>query len=217
MYYNEIFNTHIFNTSKALEYGFKKVGTSYRLTKELGHDTLEAEFEITNKSFKVTIYEEPEHIEYELFNVPSSEGAFIGKLRADVDKLIKEVIAHSFDSFNRRKELLTYVYEQYQTIPEEPWDKFASYCTLKTNHTKKWYGLFMNIPYKYLVKDRDGYIDVLNVKVLPETVADLVDYVHIFPAYHMNKKHWITIVLDQTVNIELVKTLLQNSYHLVEK
>lgn len=33
----------------------------------------------------------------------------------------------------------------------------------------------------------------------------------------MNKKHWITIVLDQTVNIELVKTLLQNSYHLVEK
>lgn len=25
MYYNEIFNTHIFNTSKALEYGFKKL------------------------------------------------------------------------------------------------------------------------------------------------------------------------------------------------
>lgn len=217
MYYNEVFNTHIFNTAKALAYGFKKVGQVYVLRRQLSQDSLVADFEIAKDSLKVTIYEMPEQIEYELFNVLSSEGAFIGQVRDEVKNLLTDVVANSFDSFNVRKELLAYVYEQYGTIPEEPWDKFASYCTLKTKHSKKWYGLFMNIPYAYLMKDKAGYIDVLNVKVKPETIETLVDNHHIFPAYHMNKKHWITIVLDQATDLEFVKGLLNDSYTLVEK
>ena len=44
-----------------------------------------------------------------------------------------------------------------------------------------------------------------------------LDRVHFYPAYHMNKKHWITIVLDKEVDEPLVQRLLEESYSLVEK
>ena len=37
----------------------------------------------------------------------------------------------------------------------------------------------------------------------------------ITPGYHLNKKHWITIVLDGHVPVELVEQLLRDSHALV--
>lgn len=44
-----------------------------------------------------------------------------------------------------------------------------------------------------------------------------LDRVHFYPAYHMNKKYWITIVLDKEVDEPLVQQLLAERYGLVEK
>lgn len=38
---------------------------------------------------------------------------------------------------------------------------------------------------------------------------------HITPGYHLNKKHWITVVLDGFVDEELVRQLLRDSHALV--
>ncbi|WP_435056293.1 MmcQ/YjbR family DNA-binding protein, partial [Thomasclavelia cocleata] len=72
--------------------------------------------------------------------------------------------------------------------------------TLKTNETNKWYGLIMNIPYKSLKIEKEGKIDVLNVKNKPSKIEHLIDFKHYFPAYHMNKKYWISILLDSTID-----------------
>lgn len=36
------------------------------------------------------------------------------------------------------------------------------------------------------------------------------------PGWHMNKKHWITVYLDGSLKIALVKELILNSYDLVK-
>lgn len=57
----------------------------------------------------------------------------------------------------------------------------------------------------------------INLKVNPEwrdTWIGLFDAVK--PAYHMNKRHWITIVLDGTMPDEEVKRFIEESYGLVE-
>ena len=38
---------------------------------------------------------------------------------------------------------------------------------------------------------------------------------HITPGYHLNKKHWITVVLDGGVDDDLVRQLLHDSHALV--
>ncbi len=56
----------------------------------------------------------------------------------------------------------------------------------------------------------------INLKVAPEDGVELRDkYSFIKPAYHMNKKHWVTVVMHGSVPDRLIKGLIDNSYDLV--
>ena len=57
----------------------------------------------------------------------------------------------------------------------------------------------------------------MNIKLPPAKVEQLVDRQHFYPAYHMNKKHWLTVMLQKDADISLVQELLAESYQLVEK
>lgn len=55
-----------------------------------------------------------------------------------------------------------------------------------------------------------------NVKCDPEKAVELRErYDCVKPGYHMNKKHWNTIVVDGSVNFKLVKEWIDDSYNLV--
>ena len=75
----------------------------------------------------------------------------------------------------------------------------------------------MTIPYKSLGLAKAGKVDILNIKLPPAMVFQLVDRQHFYPAYHMNKKHWLTVMLQKDADISLVQKLLAESYQLVEK
>ena len=113
--------------------------------------------------------------------------------------------------------LMEYCERKFGTEPEAPWEDSPDAYTFKTAKRNKWYALFMTIPYKSLGLVAKGALDVVNIKLPPEKVLGLIDRVHFYPAYHMNKKHWITIVLDKEVDEPLVQQLLEESYGLVEK
>jgi predicted DNA-binding protein (MmcQ/YjbR family) len=54
------------------------------------------------------------------------------------------------------------------------------------------------------------------LKVEPEMGVELREqYESVVPAYHMNKKHWINVVMDGGVGDKLVKQWIDNSYNLV--
>jgi len=56
----------------------------------------------------------------------------------------------------------------------------------------------------------------MNLKCDPERALDLRDrHEGIIPGYHMNKKHWNTLVLDQTLPEPLIRELIDHSYDLV--
>jgi predicted DNA-binding protein (MmcQ/YjbR family) len=59
-------------------------------------------------------------------------------------------------------------------------------------------------------------IGQLNLKCDPERAIDLrLEHESILPGYHMNKKHWNTLVLDGTLKPALVRELIDHSYELV--
>lgn len=216
MFYNEIFDKNIFNSKLAIAYGFSKVGDYYILQSDIDVENFNAIVKIDKVSFEVNVIELPFNEEYILFNVLDSKGKFVSKIRTKVNELIEDIVKNCFKSLDYRKLLLDYVKEKYGTIPEEPWED-NNHATIKTSNSKKWYGIFMSIPYKTLGLDKSGKIDVLNVKLNPELIQSLIDKKHFFPAYHMNKKYWITILLDSDTDVNLVKSLIEESFKLVEK
>ena len=216
MFYNEIFDKNIFNSKLAIAYGFSKVGDYYILQSDIDVENFNAIVKIDKVSFEVNVIELPFNEEYILFNVLDSKGKFVSKIRTKVNELIEDIVKNCFKSLDYRKLLLDYVKEKYGTIPEEPWED-NNHATIKTSNSKKWYGIFMSIPYKTLGLERNGKIDILNVKLNPELIESLIDKKHFFPAYHMNKKYWITILLDSDTDVNLVKSLIDKSFKLVEK
>ena len=216
MFYNEIFDKNIFNSKLAIAYGFSKVGDYYILQSDIDMENFNVIVKIGKDSFEANVIELPFNEEYILFNVLDSKGKFVSKIRKKVNELIEDIVNCCFKSLDYRKLLLDYVKEKYGTIPEEPWED-NNHATIKTSNSKKWYGIFMSIPYKTLGLERNGKIDVLNVKLNPELIESLIDKKHFFPAYHMNKKYWITILLDSDMDLNLVKSLIDESFKLVEK
>ena len=65
--------------------------------------------------------------------------------------------------------------------------------------------------------DSGTIIDIVDVKVEPELVGSLRLKEGIFPAYHMNKEHWITIKLDNNFSESELKSLIDGSYRLTQK
>ncbi|MEI6487880.1 MAG: MmcQ/YjbR family DNA-binding protein [Bacteroidota bacterium] len=57
-----------------------------------------------------------------------------------------------------------------------------------------------------------------NIKCDPEQAIDLREHFScVIPAYHMNKKHWITVIADGSATDKLMEEWISNSYDLVVK
>jgi len=113
-----------------------------------------------------------------------------------------------------RKEIENYINENYETIQEYPWDKYPNYTTFKHKHNKKWFALITDVPYQKLQINKDGMTDAINLKNIPEMIGSLRKTKGILPAYHMNKEHWITVLLDGTVPKQKICDLIDISYDL---
>lgn len=115
------------------------------------------------------------------------------------------------------KEIEGYINENYDTLQEYPWDKYPNYTTFKHKDNKKWFALIMDVPYEKLNIEKEGTVNVINLKNVPEMIGSLRKDKSILPAYHMNKDHWITILLDGTVQKQKIYDLIDISYDLTRK
>lgn len=114
-------------------------------------------------------------------------------------------------------EVLKYVKEKYDSNPEYLWKKTPEYFVLRHSDNSKWYAAIMHIPQKFIGIESDEKIDVINLKCDPVMVGFLIDNSTIFPAYHMNKKHWITVILDGSMNTDEIYSLIDSSWNLTKK
>lgn len=85
-------------------------------------------------------------------------------------------------------------------------------AVLRHKDNNKWYGLIMEVGRDKLGMTGDGEVDVLNVKCEPILIGSLRMQEGFFPAYHMNKDSWISILLEGPVADEEIKNLLDLSY-----
>ena len=72
----------------------------------------------------------------------------------------------------------------------------------------------MAIKRNRLETDSEEIVEVLNLRYQKDLIDNLVDNKLVFRGYHMNKKSWISIILDGRVSLEKIFKLIDNSYEL---
>ena len=106
-----------------------------------------------------------------------------------------------------------YIKKKYKTSPEYLWKRYPEYAVFRHADNNKWFALQAAVPGDKLGIDRDEPVQIINVKVDDIFFRDmLINKEGIIPAYHMNKQHWITVLLDGSVKQEQVFDLIDASY-----
>ena len=117
-----------------------------------------------------------------------------------------------------RKDVFQWIKKTYGTEPDYPWNDRNAVWRHKDNCN--WFGIVLKVSRKTLgLATEEGIpddVDVLNVKGDPNLIGALREKKGFLPAYHMNKENWISILLDDTVPEEEIKSLIRFSYQLTE-
>ena len=113
-------------------------------------------------------------------------------------------------------DVILYIMDNYGHSPEYLWQRYPSDCIFRCQENKKWYALIMNVKKKNIHIHEDGNINILNIKADTILIQKLIQKQGFLPAYHLNKKTWLTILLDGTVQKETVFKLIDKSYEIVK-
>ena len=215
----EIFKAYQFNSKKAKEYGFlEKQGVwTYSSTILQGDFLMMVTVEDGDLSFHV--YDQETGDLYPQVHMESMRGTFVGSVREACLEELFDIRKACFEVQEflcpQTKRIMALVQEKYGNQLEYLWEKSPDTAVLRHEDNQKWYAILMRIPWDRLDKGRDGLVESVNLK--HDQVADLLSLMGIYPAFHMNKRYWISLPLDDTLTDEKVLELFDRSWFLTSK
>ena len=115
-----------------------------------------------------------------------------------------------------RKRGVSYIEEKFGARGERIFDKHPEFAVFRHAKNRKWFAVFMRVDGGKLGLKNAQALEILNLKCKPDLAAILRDGEQILPAYHMNKKHWISVNLSSDIEKEKVFDLIEESFILTK-
>lgn len=115
--------------------------------------------------------------------------------------------------------IIEHIKAEYGAELEFLWPERYPVCAIfRHGDNRKWFALIGAIKSKSLGIEEDKEIEIINLKFDKGQALDFAgSSKHIYPAYHMNKNNWITIILDDSLDDAAVFELVKKSYLLTAK
>ena len=110
-----------------------------------------------------------------------------------------------------KQTFLTHGLTTYNTTADYPFDEDFKTAVLRHSSNRKWYAIVMRVSRRKFGFDSDEVIDVVNLKLPIEMLGSFGAADGVYPAYHMNKLHWISVLLPDAAD-DLIEFLVNASY-----
>ena len=154
---------------------------------------------------------------YHLFDIPTTSSSIAQALREEASELaFLWMHPEQSDIEEARQKWTKWMTENIVPYHGNPFEK-TNAMGFRVEEHGKWYGLMMGVPLQKLGVTSQANALILNVKIHPEDKERLLQTDGIFEAYHMNKKHWISIALNVCTDDALIKECIYTSYKCVAK
>jgi len=212
------FNRFIYKEDKLLKFGFKKEKDKYILNQLSTNKEFTFYLEINNKKVISSVIDNSTKEEYMPFYIETINGEYVGSIRDEFELLIKSILSTCYEKDYKNDtvhQVIRYVKEKYGLKPQYLWEDTPNTFVFK-HQEAKWFGIVMDIPYTKVGIESKEIVYIMNVKVPQERVEELTKQQGIVPAYHMNKKYWISILLDGSIELKDIIELINISYELTK-
>ncbi len=219
---SDVFERHQPDGKRCEAYGLQRAGDVWRLERTFLDGafravvTIDAAGRVTGEVID-TMTDEA----YLPLRLKNPSGSYVYGVRHAYEELLHEVAEACFTSLPfvsaQANRICERVREAWGDAPEFPWKEkaYAANGVFRHPATRKWYGLIMPVLWTKLVPGREGRVEILNVKVSDAAGAVIQD--GCYPAYHMNKKYWISIALDDTLADDAIWPILNESHAFAAK
>lgn len=161
------------------------------------------------------VYDADTGDEYLAAHIPSQSGAFVSSVREAYSAALLELakkcfVSHAFAS-DQANRIAARIETELGAPAEYPFTDDDQTAVFRDGRTRKWICIVMNIPRDRLEPGAKGSVDAMNVKAPEADVPALWDEPGVYRCYHMNKKHWVTIALDDSCPDGRVMELVRQS------
>ncbi len=215
---DEIFKKSEVNLDKLIKYGFKKEGNIYKYQTNFMNDDFSAIITFDNNKIEGKVYDLLNDLEYLNLRLINSTSSFINKVQNNYIDILNDIKKNCFNEkyfiFNQTNRITNYIINKYHDYPEYLWKDSPNFGVFRNKKNSKWYGIIMNINRKKL-DNYDLEVEIINIKLEPSKISELIKKNGFYLAYHMNKKYWISIILDDTICDNEIFKLIDESYTLV--
>ena len=210
-------NKYIIDPNKLLKYGFIKEKDSYKYSKLILDNEFKIEVEYKDSNMTSKLIEVEFNDEYMQAD-SNVTGEYANTIKNAYEEELNNIKDKCFikQAFKEKQtnEIIKYLKEKYNSEPEFLWEKYDDAAAIRNSKNNKWFGIFMEVNKTKLGMNEDQIVEIIDVSYYKNRVDEVIDNKGIFPGYHMNKKSWITILLDRTVSTEEIQRLIDISYEI---
>ena len=210
-----------FDEISAIAFGFKKCREKYEYNTEIMNGEFLLRIEILPPNEIKTLLTEKETKEPYTLHLSNITGDFVGQIREEYNKIIFEIKEKCFNNdifkSNYTKKVIEYIKEKYNDEIEYLWEKFPDNAVARRKDNKKWYIAILTVKKNKIGLKGEENIEVADLRADPDNIKELTNHNNIYEGYHMNKKHWITIVLDGSMPLGEIYKFIDKSYELAKK
>lgn len=209
-----IFKRNTIEEDKLIKYGFKKEKDKYVYEQEfMDFKTI---ITVENNNITGSVIDKETNEEYTNFR-KKDLGEYTTKVKDEYENILKDIkekcTKEKYFIYDQTNRITQYIKEKYNREPIFLWESAPNYGVFKKQ--EKWFGIIMNIEKNKIIGKDNKEIEITNLK-LDEETKEYIKQKGIYEAYHMSKKNWVTIILDDTLEDDYIKELIDKSYNNVK-
>ena len=211
----EVFSRYRIIPGKLIDYGFTSVNDHLTYSTELPDDGMKIIVEYDG-AINGRIIDLSLNGEYTAFRVAGTTG-YSAQIRQKYIELLTDIRSHccknQYFKTPQAQRIGDYIFEAYGSVPEFLWPNIPSYAAFRQPGKKKWFAVMGSVPLNKVDREAKSAqpVEVINVKVDQERIKDYLAQAGIYEAFHMNKKCWVSIILDDTLPDGEIQRMIDDS------
>jgi len=199
-------------------YGFIKKNSAYKFEADIFNGEFVLSITVSEDGeVETTLTESDTGEPYVLYKIETAVGDYVGKIRAEIAEVLSDIkekcCEKSVFISETTKNAIGYIKEKYDVEPEFLWEKFPDTCIFRRKDNNLWFAVILTVNAKKLGIDEDKTVELLLIRGNPATI----DNKTVFIGWHMNKKSWISMILDERTSEEQLRSAIDQSFFLAKK
>lgn len=218
--FETVFRRKKLDKNELEKHGFIHNGESYLLQQEIMDHSFTLYITIGENEIPETkLIEKETNEEYILYKT-EAQGTFVGTVRTEIENILYQIANTCYETaiFKTRQAqmLIDYVRRTYGDELEFLWTKFPDNAVWRRKDNKKWYGAILSVQRNKLGLDSDEIVEIIDLRLQPELMAEQLANENYYPGWHMNKKSWYTMILDGSISDKELCQRVSESYKLAK-